>query len=186
MVDARKGFLSCLPAEAESRTTTWSSLTHPRPDMRSTCFGFRSSSRASHRQGYLRRDAARAVDMFRDPERAGAVLVTLPEYMPASETVELADALSNELGIPVLQLVINRVLSVLFAEKERPVLESLPSELAGDSEIPRAGHRRKATRASRNDSGSGGSAGMHPHRRPLQRAALLRRSRERTRRASRR
>ena len=85
--------------------------------------------------GLLRRDAARAVDMFRDPERAGAVLVTLPEYMPASETIELSDALTNELRVPVLHLVINQVLSVLFAEKERPVLETLPSELDEDSEI---------------------------------------------------
>ncbi len=85
--------------------------------------------------GLLRRDAARAVDMFRDPERSGAVLVTLPEYMPASETIELSDALKNELEIPVLHLVINRVLNVLFAEKERPVLETLPSEIAEDSEI---------------------------------------------------
>ena len=85
--------------------------------------------------GLLRRDAARAAKMFRDPERAGAVLVTLPEYMPASETIELSNALSNELEIPVLHLVINRVLNVLFAEKERPVLEGLPSEIADDSEI---------------------------------------------------
>jgi len=55
--------------------------------------------------------------------------------MPASETIELSDALSNELRIPVLRLVINRVLNVLFAEKERPVLEGLPSELPDDSEI---------------------------------------------------
>jgi anion-transporting ArsA/GET3 family ATPase len=85
--------------------------------------------------GLLRRDAARAVDMFRDPERAGAVLVTLPEYMPASETIELSNALTNELRIPVLHLVINQVLNVLFAEKERPVLETLPSELGENSEI---------------------------------------------------
>ena len=85
--------------------------------------------------GLLRRDAARAADMFRDPERAGAVLVTLPEYMPTSETIELSDALSNELQIPVLHLVINRVLNVLFAEKERPVLETLPSDLPEDSGI---------------------------------------------------
>ena len=85
--------------------------------------------------GLLRRDAARAAEMFRDPERAGAVLVTLPEYMPASETIELADTLANELQIPLLHLVINRVLNVLFAEKERPILESLPSKLADDSEI---------------------------------------------------
>ena len=95
--------------------------------------------------GLLRRDAARAVDMFRDPERAGAVLVTLPEYMPASETIELSDALTAELEIPVLHLVINRVLSVLFAEKERPVLESLPSQISDNSEIrglAEAGKRR--------------------------------------------
>jgi anion-transporting ArsA/GET3 family ATPase len=85
--------------------------------------------------GMLRRDAARAVAMFRDAERAGAVLVTLPEYMPASETIELSNALSNELEIPVLHLVINQVLNVLFAEKERPVLESLASEIAEDSGI---------------------------------------------------
>ncbi|MBW1874362.1 MAG: ArsA family ATPase [Deltaproteobacteria bacterium] len=85
--------------------------------------------------GLLRRDAARAAKMFRDPERAGAVLVTLPEYMPASETIELSNALANELRIPVLHLVINRVLNVLFAEKERPVLESLPSQIPDDSEI---------------------------------------------------
>ncbi len=85
--------------------------------------------------GMLRRDAARAAEMFRDPERAGAVLVTLPEYMPANETIELSDALENELEVPVLHLVINRVLDVLFAEHERPILEGLPSKIADDSEI---------------------------------------------------
>ena len=55
--------------------------------------------------------------------------------MPTSETIELSNALTNELQIPVLHLVINRVLNVLFAEKERPVLESLPSEIAEGSEI---------------------------------------------------
>ncbi len=85
--------------------------------------------------GLLRRDAARAVELFRDPEQAGAVLVTLPEYMPANETIELSDALQNELKIPVLQLVINRVLNVLFVEDERPVLETLPDRVAPESEI---------------------------------------------------
>jgi anion-transporting ArsA/GET3 family ATPase len=85
--------------------------------------------------GMLRRDATRAVNMFRDPARAGAVLVTLPEYMPANETTELADALTGELGMSVLQLVINRVLSVLFAENERAVVESLPAKLDEDSPI---------------------------------------------------
>jgi hypothetical protein len=55
--------------------------------------------------------------------------------MPANETLDLAKALTEELQIPVLQLVINRVLNVLFAENERPVVEGLPSDLPADSEI---------------------------------------------------
>jgi anion-transporting ArsA/GET3 family ATPase len=85
--------------------------------------------------GILRRDAARAVELFRDPVQAGAVVVTLPEYMPVSETLELTKALTEELKIPVLQLVINRVLTVLFVEKERSVLESLPAELPENTDI---------------------------------------------------
>jgi len=85
--------------------------------------------------GMLRRDAARAVKLFRDPTQAGAVVVTLPEYMPVSETLDLTSALTEELKISVLHLVINRVLRVLFAEKERPAIETLPAELAEDAEI---------------------------------------------------
>ena len=39
------------------------------------------------------------------------------------------------MGIPVLRLVINRVLGVLFAEKERPVLETLPAAIDEQSAI---------------------------------------------------
>ena len=85
--------------------------------------------------GMLRRDAARAVELFRDPAQAGAVVVTLPEYMPVSETLDLTSALTEELKISVLHLVINRVLPVLFAEKERRAIRSLPAELAEDAEI---------------------------------------------------
>ena len=59
-------------------------------------------------------------------------------------------------GSRCCNLVINRVLNVLFAEKERPVLESLPSELPEDSEICGLAHRREATCPSRNGSGAGG------------------------------
>ncbi len=38
--------------------------------------------------GLLRRDAERAVEMFRDPKTCAVVLVTLPEEMPTSETIE--------------------------------------------------------------------------------------------------
>ena len=68
--------------------------------------------------------------------------------MPANETIELADALTNELQVPVLQLVINRVLNVLFAEKESAlILETLPSQLP-EGTARSAGWRSRASGAS--------------------------------------
>jgi anion-transporting ArsA/GET3 family ATPase len=95
--------------------------------------------------GIMRRDATRAVELLQDPARAGTVVVTIPEYMPTSETLELASALTEELRISVLRLVINRVLPVLFAEKEHAAIEELPATLAEDTEIQGlavAGRRR--------------------------------------------
>jgi len=85
--------------------------------------------------GILRRDAERCVRLLRNREEAGAVVVTLPEYMPVSETVELTEALTTELEIPILHLVINRVLTVLFAENEREPLERLPDALGDDADM---------------------------------------------------
>jgi Mrp family chromosome partitioning ATPase len=85
--------------------------------------------------GLLRREAERALKLFRDPAQGGAVVVTLPEEMPVNETMELTDALRNELQIPVLQLVINRVLPELFLPEESEVIRGLPEALSEDSPI---------------------------------------------------
>jgi anion-transporting ArsA/GET3 family ATPase len=69
--------------------------------------------------GVLRRDAEAAWALFRDPSRAGVVVVTLPEEMPATETIELISAIRSELGLPVHRLIINGALSPLFSEGER-------------------------------------------------------------------
>lgn len=74
--------------------------------------------------GLLRREAERAWQLFSDPTRAGALLVTLPEDMPANETIELHTALTQELRLPVAGLVINTVMPVLFDETERSWLAS--------------------------------------------------------------
>ncbi|MFO0674921.1 MAG: ArsA family ATPase [Polyangiaceae bacterium] len=72
--------------------------------------------------GLLRRDAERAFDLFRDPARSSVVLVTLPEEMPTTETLELARALSGELQIPIGNLVVNGMLPPLFSKDERETL----------------------------------------------------------------
>ncbi len=64
--------------------------------------------------GLLRREAERAWELFADPARSGALIVTLPEDMPVSESIELNAALRDELGLPVAGLVVNGLLPRLF------------------------------------------------------------------------
>lgn len=106
--------------------------------------------------GVLRRDAETAWAMFRDPVRSGVVVVTLPEEMPTTETIELVETIRTELGLPVLELVINGVLPALFTKAEREALlrdhglldVTAPARTAGtgDSAIV-AGARRAAREA---------------------------------------
>jgi anion-transporting ArsA/GET3 family ATPase len=74
--------------------------------------------------GLLRRDAERAWALFQDPRTSAVVLVTLPEEMPTTETIELARALENELKLPIGKIVVNCVLPPLFSRDERAALEA--------------------------------------------------------------
>ncbi len=74
--------------------------------------------------GLLRRDAERAWEMFQDPMTSAVILVTLPEEMPTSETIELAHALRDELNLPIGKVVVNAVLPPLFSRAERVKLEA--------------------------------------------------------------
>ena len=75
--------------------------------------------------GLLRRDAERAYRFFQDAKTCAVVLVTLPEEMPTSETIELAHALEGELGLPVGRVVVNGMLPPLFSRDERQVLAGI-------------------------------------------------------------
>ena len=95
--------------------------------------------------GLLRREAEDAVALFRDPSRGGVVLVTLPEDMPVSETLELHTALRDELAMPVHALVVNQVLPRLFSADERDVVRSLGEAVSASSPLAtlaRAGRGR--------------------------------------------
>jgi anion-transporting ArsA/GET3 family ATPase len=74
--------------------------------------------------GLLRRDAERAWALFQDPKACAIVLVTLPEEMPTTETIELAHALGM-MGLNVGRVVVNGVLPPLFSREERAALEGL-------------------------------------------------------------
>lgn len=71
--------------------------------------------------GPVRSQAQSLIDMLLDPGRTRAVLVTLLEEMPVSETVEGAHAL-RELGVAPGPLVVNRVLPRRFDDGQRKAL----------------------------------------------------------------
>jgi anion-transporting ArsA/GET3 family ATPase len=103
--------------------------------------------------GVLRRDAEAAWAMFQDPARAGVVVVTLPEELPATETAELVSAIQGELKLPVHRLVINGAITPLFSEDERRRLLADPRRLdiraPGQSAPPEAALVAGARRAMR-------------------------------------
>jgi anion-transporting ArsA/GET3 family ATPase len=77
--------------------------------------------------GLLRRDAERAWSLFGDASTSAIVLVTAPEEMPTTETIELAHAL-GEMGLPIGRVVVNGVLPPLFSREERAALEELRAD----------------------------------------------------------
>ena len=97
--------------------------------------------------GLLRKEAEGAWKLFSDAKRAGALIVTLPEDMPANETLELHAALRDELNLPVAGLAINSVLPTLLSEDERAWLDTTDTAELRESSIAhllRAGRRRTA------------------------------------------
>ncbi|MFK7986789.1 MAG: ArsA family ATPase [Sandaracinaceae bacterium] len=85
--------------------------------------------------GLLRTEAENALSLMRDPARSANVLVTLPEDMPVNETLELHEAIKNELNMPVGRLVVNGVLPKLFKSHERGPIAELPDKLLDGSAL---------------------------------------------------
>jgi len=86
--------------------------------------------------GLLRRDAEEAWALFRDETRCGVAVVTLPEEMPTQESLELADALQNDLEIPIAEVFVNAVLPPLFTPAEREGFSKLSGTGASASLTP--------------------------------------------------
>jgi anion-transporting ArsA/GET3 family ATPase len=96
--------------------------------------------------GLLRRDAERAWRLLRDPETCAIVLVTLPEEMPTSETLELSRALSD-MQMPVGKVVVNAVMPSLFSSDEAARLEALgPIERGSPGDAAISASKGRATR----------------------------------------
>jgi hypothetical protein len=61
-------------------------------------------------------------DLLVDPKTTGAVLVSLPEELPVNETLELAAAVRDPLGLPPGKLFLTRFVERAFSEEEQAAL----------------------------------------------------------------
>lgn len=83
------------------------------------------------RVGPIKRQSEWLVEMLQDPKRSRVHLVTLPEEMPVSETLETAAALGGKVGIPTGCTFANAVYQPLFTDEE----SALYDEISADGSI---------------------------------------------------
>lgn len=75
--------------------------------------------------GLVRNQTDWMIDILTDHEQTGVVVVTAPEEMPVSETLELIGRLGGETEIGLSGVVVNRVLPELFSGDDEEIFESL-------------------------------------------------------------
>jgi anion-transporting ArsA/GET3 family ATPase len=75
--------------------------------------------------GLVRDQTNWMIDILDDPVRTGLVMVTTPEEMPVTETLELVDRVHAETGVDIASVIANRVLPALFSERQLDVFERI-------------------------------------------------------------
>jgi anion-transporting ArsA/GET3 family ATPase len=69
------------------------------------------------------------LDILEDPARTGVAVVTTPEEMPVTESIELLEKLTAETGTHPSAVVANRVLPAMFNRRELPIARRLSEAL---------------------------------------------------------
>ena len=79
--------------------------------------------------GLVRDQTQWMLDILDDPDRTGVVVVTTPEEMPVTESLDLLDRLRRDTGTHPAAVVANRVLPVLFDRRQQAIADRLPEVL---------------------------------------------------------
>ena len=79
--------------------------------------------------GLVQSQTAWMVELLADPETSGVVVVTTPEEMPVTESLELVDALGRNTDIDLAAVVCNRVLPELFAEEDHKRFKTVSDQI---------------------------------------------------------
>ena len=69
-------------------------------------------------------------DLLSDPAITALNVVTTPEEMPVSETIDLVARVSGELDVPLGAVFVNRVLPELFTRSEESAFDAISGEVA--------------------------------------------------------
>ncbi len=75
--------------------------------------------------GMVREQTRWMTDILEDPARTGLVIVTTPEEMPVTETLDLLARLDRDTGMAPSAIVANRVLPALFDRRQAEVVDRL-------------------------------------------------------------
>jgi anion-transporting ArsA/GET3 family ATPase len=75
--------------------------------------------------GLVRQQTGWMLDILSDPGTTAVVVVTTPEEMPITETIELRQRLAEETTVSLAAIVVNRVLPELFGRSEEAVFDAL-------------------------------------------------------------
>jgi anion-transporting ArsA/GET3 family ATPase len=121
--------------------------------------------------GLVRDQTEWMLEILHDPTTTGVVVVTTPEEMPVTETLDLLARLPAETGVQPTTLVANRVLPALFDRRQAAVVDHLDRaraelvEAAGKGvvavvEAARITEARRRTGAQHLDRLAGGAAGI--------------------------
>lgn len=86
--------------------------------------------------GLVRNQTQWMLDILCDPVQTGVVIVSAPEEMPVTETIELTERLQEETDVDLAAIVVNRVLPELFNDHEEAMFDELrhPDHVAALSE----------------------------------------------------
>ncbi|MEI6496785.1 MAG: ArsA-related P-loop ATPase [Actinomycetota bacterium] len=75
--------------------------------------------------GLVRDQTEWMIDILDDPVQTGLVIVTTPEEMPVTETLELITRVRASTGVDIAAVLANRVFPALFSDRERAVFDTL-------------------------------------------------------------
>jgi len=91
--------------------------------------------------GLVREQTGWLSEILDDPATTGAVIVSAPEEMPVSETLELAERIRTETGVDLATVAVNRVLPELFGRGEEAVFDAMAVPEARERLDALVGHR---------------------------------------------